>query len=215
MKKEWEREGEGDWYKHISQVERNLREKEGVIRVTDGPSVERAIAILNRSMAIQDGAVNRQLNEYKVVTRHGEQGDQGRGLRQEQEQEQTGTHGRLLPRVMCFFVGGSWVAELFTEARGCMRKVHQRREEARPDLIYKTLDRDPRTKTTLVDSHAGKWHDSQKGQGETVVTLSPLLGMSSSDKEAWMNGSDTEHGEYITEEEATQYTTITLGEEIV
>ncbi|KAF8435895.1 hypothetical protein BGX38DRAFT_1274797 [Terfezia claveryi] len=35
------------------------------------------------------------------------------------------------------------------------------------------------------------------------------------DDEEEADGSDNEHGDYITEEEAAQYATITLGEEIV
>ncbi|KAF8416104.1 hypothetical protein BGX38DRAFT_774478 [Terfezia claveryi] len=58
--------GEGDWCRHISQMERNLRVEEEVIRVGDSPSVVRAIMILNRAVAIQDGAANGQLDGYQV-----------------------------------------------------------------------------------------------------------------------------------------------------
>ncbi|KAF8432856.1 hypothetical protein BGX38DRAFT_1290868 [Terfezia claveryi] len=76
VKKEWEGVGEGDWCKHVSQVERNLREEEEVIRVTDGPSAERAMAILNRAIAIQDGAANGQLNGYEVEYSSADKGDE-------------------------------------------------------------------------------------------------------------------------------------------
>ncbi|RPB19948.1 hypothetical protein L211DRAFT_579326 [Terfezia boudieri ATCC MYA-4762] len=58
--------GEGDWCRYISQAERDLREEEEVIRVTDGPSAERAVEILARAVAIQDGAANGQLEGYEV-----------------------------------------------------------------------------------------------------------------------------------------------------
>ncbi|KAF8440710.1 hypothetical protein BGX38DRAFT_1272849 [Terfezia claveryi] len=57
---------EGDWCRHISQMERNLRVEEEVIRVGDGPLVVRAIMILNRAVAIQDRAANGQLDGYQV-----------------------------------------------------------------------------------------------------------------------------------------------------
>ncbi|KAF8458643.1 hypothetical protein BGX38DRAFT_1138708 [Terfezia claveryi] len=59
-------EGEGDWSRHISQIERDLREEEEVIKVTDGQSADRAVEILSRAVAIQDGAVNGQLDGYEV-----------------------------------------------------------------------------------------------------------------------------------------------------
>ncbi|KAF8436679.1 hypothetical protein BGX38DRAFT_1284222 [Terfezia claveryi] len=51
---------------YISQVERDLREEEEVIRVTNGPSVERVVEILARAVTIQDGAANGQLEGYEV-----------------------------------------------------------------------------------------------------------------------------------------------------
>ncbi|KAF8427649.1 hypothetical protein BGX38DRAFT_1299825 [Terfezia claveryi] len=66
---EWAREGwqgEGDWCRHISQVERDLSGEEEIIRVTDGPSAERAVGILSKGIAIQDGVANGQLEGYEV-----------------------------------------------------------------------------------------------------------------------------------------------------
>ncbi|KAF8442666.1 hypothetical protein BGX38DRAFT_1314369 [Terfezia claveryi] len=61
---EWR--GEGDWCMHISQVEKDLRDEEEAIKVMDGPSAERAVEILKRSITIQDGTVNGQLEGYDV-----------------------------------------------------------------------------------------------------------------------------------------------------
>ncbi|KAF8432372.1 hypothetical protein BGX38DRAFT_1334049 [Terfezia claveryi] len=61
---EWR--GKGDWCMHISQVEKDLREEEEVIKVTDSLLAERAVEILRRSIAIQDGTVNGQLEGYDV-----------------------------------------------------------------------------------------------------------------------------------------------------
>ncbi|KAF8433081.1 hypothetical protein BGX38DRAFT_1276338 [Terfezia claveryi] len=70
---EWR--GEGDWSMHISQVEKDLREEEETIKVTDGPSAERAVEILKRSIAIQDGTVNGQLEGYDVEYQRSDKDD--------------------------------------------------------------------------------------------------------------------------------------------
>lgn len=58
-KQEWS--GEGDWELHISQLEQRGRQDEETIRVRNSSSAERAIEILTRGIAIQDGAINGQL----------------------------------------------------------------------------------------------------------------------------------------------------------
>ncbi|KAF8434412.1 hypothetical protein BGX38DRAFT_1275512 [Terfezia claveryi] len=70
---EWR--GEGDWSMHISQVEKDLREEEETIKVMDGPSAERAVEILKRSIAIQDGTVNSQLEGYDVEYQRSDKDD--------------------------------------------------------------------------------------------------------------------------------------------
>ncbi|RPB18454.1 hypothetical protein L211DRAFT_854129 [Terfezia boudieri ATCC MYA-4762] len=62
LEKEWE--GNISWEHHVSQLEKENREEEEVIKVVDGPSVERAIEILNRGIVIQDGSVNRLLEGF-------------------------------------------------------------------------------------------------------------------------------------------------------
>ncbi|KAF8433146.1 hypothetical protein BGX38DRAFT_1146219 [Terfezia claveryi] len=58
-KQEWS--GEGDWELHISQLEWRGSQDEETIRVRDSFSAKRAIEILTRGIAIQDGAINGQL----------------------------------------------------------------------------------------------------------------------------------------------------------
>ncbi|RPB20337.1 hypothetical protein L211DRAFT_852449 [Terfezia boudieri ATCC MYA-4762] len=70
---EWQ--GEGDWCMHISQVEKDLKEEKEAIKVTDGPSAERAVKILKRAVAIQDGTVNDQLEEYDMEYQRSDEDD--------------------------------------------------------------------------------------------------------------------------------------------
>ncbi|RPB20370.1 hypothetical protein L211DRAFT_893547 [Terfezia boudieri ATCC MYA-4762] len=50
----------------LEEVERDLRGEEEIIRVMEGPSIERAVGILSKGIAIQDGAANGQLEGYEV-----------------------------------------------------------------------------------------------------------------------------------------------------
>ncbi|RPB21816.1 hypothetical protein L211DRAFT_851267 [Terfezia boudieri ATCC MYA-4762] len=61
-KKSWSRGG--SWEHHMSQLEKESREEEEIIKVVDRLSVERAIEILTRRVMIQDGAVNGLLEEF-------------------------------------------------------------------------------------------------------------------------------------------------------
>ncbi|KAF8428015.1 hypothetical protein BGX38DRAFT_1334691 [Terfezia claveryi] len=72
-KQDWA--GEGDWELHISQLERRGRQDEEIIRVRDSSSAERAIEILTRGIAIQDGAINEQLEglDFEYATEDKEQ----------------------------------------------------------------------------------------------------------------------------------------------
>ncbi|RPB18026.1 hypothetical protein L211DRAFT_854558 [Terfezia boudieri ATCC MYA-4762] len=60
--KEWK--GDSDWEYHVSQLEKENREEEEVIKVVDGPSAERAMEILNRGIVIQDGSINGILDRF-------------------------------------------------------------------------------------------------------------------------------------------------------
>ncbi|KAF8432393.1 hypothetical protein BGX38DRAFT_1146402 [Terfezia claveryi] len=58
--------GEGDWYRYVSQLERDYREKEVALKVTDETSAERAIKILKRSIIFQDGVANGGLDSFDI-----------------------------------------------------------------------------------------------------------------------------------------------------
>ncbi|RPB27206.1 hypothetical protein L211DRAFT_897096 [Terfezia boudieri ATCC MYA-4762] len=62
VEKSWS--GGGSWEHHISQLEKESREEEEVIKVVDGLSAERAIGILTRGVMIQDGSVNGLLEGF-------------------------------------------------------------------------------------------------------------------------------------------------------
>ncbi|KAF8415233.1 hypothetical protein EV426DRAFT_630171, partial [Tirmania nivea] len=58
--------GEGDWFRYISQLERDHRGEEETLRVTDKASAGRAIEILNRAVAFQDSVANRDLDGAEI-----------------------------------------------------------------------------------------------------------------------------------------------------
>ncbi|KAF8457126.1 hypothetical protein BGX38DRAFT_1316939 [Terfezia claveryi] len=62
-----EHDGEG--------VEKDLRDEEEAIKVMDGLSAERVVEILKRSIAIQDGTVNSQLEGYDVEYQKSDEDD--------------------------------------------------------------------------------------------------------------------------------------------
>ncbi|KAF8422186.1 hypothetical protein EV426DRAFT_606304, partial [Tirmania nivea] len=58
--------GEGDWFRYISQLERDHRGEEETLRVTDETSAGRAIEILNRAVAFQDSVANGDLDGAEI-----------------------------------------------------------------------------------------------------------------------------------------------------
>ncbi|KAF8418272.1 hypothetical protein EV426DRAFT_679732 [Tirmania nivea] len=68
--------GEGDWFRYISQLERDYRGEEETLRVTDEASAGRAIEILNRAVAFQDSMANGDLDgaeiSYETIEKDGD-----------------------------------------------------------------------------------------------------------------------------------------------